>query len=395
MKIVQINTVCEKGSTGRIDVNISKILTENGIENYIFYGSGHSDYEFGYKFQGNLYLKFNVLLTRLFGKHGFYSHFATYKLLKKLDEINPDVIHLHNIHGHYVNVRMLFNYIKKHNKKVIWTLHDCWAFTGHCSHFDYIGCNKWKTGCHHCLQKNMYPVSWFFDRSKESYRDKKKLFCGVKNMTIVTPSEWLKGKVKESFLKEYPVIVINNGIDLEKFRYTESDLKEKLGLSNKKIILGICFKLHDRKGGDYLVELAKKLSDDERMVILGLETDEKLPENITVLAKTHSIEELAKIYSMADVFVNTSLEETFPTVNIEALACGTPVVTFASGGSGEIVDSRTGAIVFEKNVDILYNKITQIVFSEKKNDSYLRNRTEKLYSDVHQFKEYVKLYNEI
>lgn len=393
MKVVQINSVCGIGSTGRIVKSISEIATEKGIGNHIFYGSGKCDYALATCIENNWYLKLSILKTRLFGKHGFYSQIATRKLLKRLDEINPDIIHLHNIHGHYINVKMLFRYIKQHDIKTIWTLHDCWAFTGHCAHYDYAECEKWKNGCYKCSQKHTYPVSLLFDRSKSSYKDKKSLFTKVKDMIIITPSEWLADEVKKSFLKDYSIKVINNGINLGNFNITKTDLKSKLGLTGKKIILGICSNLYDMKGGKYLVELSKFLKDDEHMVILGLSTNETLSEKITVLPKTNNVKQLAEIYSMADVFANTTLQDTFPTVNIESLACGTPVVTFDSGGSAEIIDENTGYKVSKGDVTAMYEKI-EIIFSEdcKINSDNCRKRAEERYCEKERFNEYIKLY---
>ena len=393
MKIVQINGVCGQGSTGRIAQSISEVASENSIENYIFYGIGTSEYPLAERIESNLYLKLNILKTRIFGKHGFYSQTATRRLLKRLDEIDPDIIHLHNIHGHYLNVKLLFNYIKKHNIKTIWTLHDCWAYTGHCAYYDFAKCDKWVTGCYNCSQKHAYPTSMIFDRSKSVYTQKKELFTGVNDLILVTPSEWLANDVRRSFLKDYPVKVINNGIDLKRFAVRDTSLKEKLGLSDKKIILGICFELYDRKGGKYLVALSKLLQPDEHIVILGLQTQEKLPENITVLPKTNSVEELAEIYSMADVFANTTLEDNFPTVNIESLACGTPIVTFDTGGSAEIIDETTGYKVEKGDVEAMYQKIKLIL--EKDRNIYresCRNRAENLYSEKDKFNEYIELY---
>ena len=396
MKVVQINSVCGQGSTGRIAESISKVATESCIENYIFFGVGTCDYPLSECIESKLYLKFNILKTRLFGKHGFYSKAATRRLLKRLDEIKPDIIHLHNIHGHYLNIKMLFNYIKKNKIKTVWTLHDCWSFTGHCSHYDYAGCNKWKSGCYKCSQKKKYPKSLIFDRSKSVYKEKKELFTGVKDMTIVTPSEWLAGEVKKSFLKEYPVKVINNGVDLKKFKPVRTDIKEKYQLEDKKIILGICFNLYDMKGGKYLIELAKLLNGNEHMVILGLSTNEQLPNNVTVLPKTNNVEELAEVYSMADVFVNTTLQDTFPTVNIEALACGTPVVTFDSGGSAEIIDESTGYKVARGDAEAMYSKIKDVL--GKDSNVYKENcrkRAEMLYSDTNKYNDYIDLYSKM
>lgn len=393
MKVVQINSVCGLGSTGKIVCGIYEVSRKMGIDSYILYGVGNSDFENSQTIEGPRYLKMNVLFTRIFGKHGFYSFSATRRLIKILNEIAPDIIHLHNIHGHYLNVKMLFNYIKKSKIKVVWTLHDCWAITGHCSHFDYIGCEKWKSGCYGCSQLKEYPKSLIFDRSKEAYKDKKTLFSGVKDLIIVTPSEWLAGKVRESFLKEYPITVIKNGVSVLKIQRVESDLRHRLGLMNKKVILGICMKLHTRKGGDYLIELAGMLNDEQVLVILGLETKEKLPDNVIVLPRTNSVEELSKVYSMADVFVNTSLEETLSTVNIEAQVCGTPVVTFDSGGCPETVCDECGIVVRRGDMKALYNGVCKILEKQDFYSDECIKRASSEFDEREKFMEYVKLYN--
>lgn len=361
MKILQINSVYGERSTGRIAYELACAQRKNSIEPYIVSGEGKSDSPNIHIMSGKLYLKMNILKTRLFGKHGFYSKLATRRMLKFVSKVSPDIIHLHNIHGHYFNVKMIFEYIHKHNIPVVWTLHDCWAFTGHCPHFDYIGCDRWKSGCGNCPQRRGYPDSWFFDRSKGNLKAKKKLFTLPQKMHIVTPSYWLSSLAKQSFLSKYPVTTIHNGIDTEKFCPAESDLKKRLGIDNKFVIMGIVSNLNSTKGGQYFLELAKLLKEDEHIVLLSLEKDfEKLPQNITALPRTESAEALAKAYSGADVFVNPTLQDTFPTVNIEALSCGTPVVTFDTGGSSESLTQDCSVVVKKGDTKGLYEGI-QIV----------------------------------
>ncbi len=361
MKILQINSVYGERSTGRIAYELAYAQRKNSIEPYIVSGEGKSDSPNIHIMSGKLYLKVNILKTRLFGKHGFYSKLATRRMLKFVSKVSPDIIHLHNIHGHYFNVKMIFEYIHKHNIPVVWTLHDCWAFTGHCPHFDYIGCDRWKSGCGNCPQRRGYPDSWFFDRSKGNLKAKKKLFTLPQKMHIVTPSYWLSSLAKQSFLSKYPVTTIHNGIDTEKFCPAESDLKKRLGIDNKFVIMGIVSNLNSTKGGQYFLELAKLLKEDEHIVLLSLEKDfEKLPQNITALPRTESAEALAKAYSGADVFVNPTLQDTFPTVNIEALSCGTPVVTFDTGGSSESLTQDCSVVVKKGDTKGLYEGI-QIV----------------------------------
>ncbi len=368
MKVVQINSVCGQGSTGKIAVDISKSLTDKGIENYILYGVGKSEYPQGISISDMYYVKMNIAMTRLFGKHGFYSHGATHKLIKYLKRIKPDVIHLHNIHGHYLNVRMLFWYIKKHNIKTIWTLHDCWSFTGHCSHFNFVGCDKWKTGCHNCEQLREYPVSLIFDRSRGGYKAKNKVFSGVNDMTIVTPSDWLKNLVSESFLKDYKTLTVNNGIDLSLFKPCESDIKERLGIGDKKMLLAVSGHFGERKGYRYYLDLAKRLPKDYVLVMVGVSEAQKseLPKNVIGITRTENQRELAELYTAAEAMVNLTLEDTFPTVNIESIACGTPVITWEIGGSPEVAGDECGIVTKALDLDGIYDAIMSVTKDEDK-----------------------------
>lgn len=364
MNIVQINGGAV-GSTGKIMFGISAVCTDEKQETLCAapeVSSGNKTGRNLYIIQNNNHRKINVLLDRITGRHNMHSKIATERLLKVISGFKPDIIQLHNLHEAYINLPMLFKYIKKHNIKTVWTLHDCWAFTGHCPYFDIVGCNKWKTGCYGCPQYKEYPKS-LFDNSKYMYRLKKKWFTGVENMTIVTPSEWLASLVKESYLKDYPVKVINNGIDLNVFKPTESDFRKKYALENKYIVLGVAFGWGRRKGLDVFVELAERLDKGKyKIVLVGTDDniDKLLPDNIISIHRTQSQTELAEIYAAADVFANPTREENYPTVNMEALACGTPVVTFNTGGSPEMLDETCGAAVAKNDIDAMYNEIIRI-----------------------------------
>lgn len=365
MKTVLINS-CNFGSTGNIMLEIAETAENGGYTAAVCYPQSRDnsrkqkekDLIIGTRFSRNIHL----MLAEITGLNGCFSYFSTMKLLKKLDKLKPDIIHLHNLHNCYINLSLLFKYIKKHNIKTVWTLHDCWAFTGHCPHFDMIGCDKWKTGCYSCPQYKEYPKS-LFDNSKIMYRLKRKWFSGVKNMTIVTPSEWLASLVKESYLKYYPVKVINNGIDLNVFKPTESDFRKKYALENKYIVLGVAFGWGRRKGLDVFVELARRLDKEKyKVVLVGTDdnVDKLLPENIISIHRTQNQTELAEIYTAADVFANPTREENYPTVNMESVACGTPVVTFNTGGSPEMLDETCGAAVAKDDNDAMYNEIIRI-----------------------------------
>lgn len=360
MKMLQINTVCGVGSVGRIVRQIHEALREKGHESYIAYGRKPLGCDGAIRIGEDLDVYFHVFLTRVFDLHGFGSKKATKKFLKIVEEINPDIIHLHNIHGYYLNIEVLFDFLKSFDKPVVWTLHDCWAFTGHCSHFTYAKCERWKTGCYSCPEKKSYPRSVIFDNSKSNYARKKKAFTGAKNMTLVTPSQWLAGLVKESFLRDYPVQVIPNGIDTEVFKPTPSDFKKRYGLDGKFLILGVANVWEKRKGFDYFLDLSKYLSDDEIIVLVGL-SDERiknLPNNIIGIKRTNSAKELAEIYTAADVFFNPTLEDNYPTVNLEAQACGTYVITFDSGGAKETIISKESGIAIKPcNAEDIMNLI--------------------------------------
>lgn len=391
MKIVQINSVCGQGSTGKICVAISKLLSDNGIENYILYSEGVSDYFLAKKYVSAFYIKMQAFFSRIFGNNGFNCVFGTRKLIKILKKIDPDIVCIHNIHGHGVNLKILFSYLKKNNKKVFWTFHDCWAFTGYCNHFDYINCDKWKDKCKNCPQKKEF--SWIFDKSGKIFEKKKKLFANL-DLTIITPSEWLAGLVKQSFLKEHPVKVINNGIDLSVFKPTESNFREKYNISEDKfILLGVSFGWGIRKGLDVFIRLAKVLDDSYKIVLVGTDnrTDKMLPDNILSIHRTENQVELAKIYTAADVFVNPTREENYPTVNMESLACGTPVITFATGGSAEMIDDNTGIVVPKDDFD----QLTRVLQAIRQNNPFNRQNClekAKSFTDKNKYEKYLSLY---
>lgn len=359
MKIVQINSVCGVGSTGKICVAVSRLLAQKNVENYVLYASGKSEYPLGIRYMTSKEVKWQALRSRILGNYGFNSVRATKRLLKELDRIQPDIVHLHNLHGHNVHLGMLCTYLKEKKIKVFWTFHDCWAFTGYCPHYDMAGCDQWKTQCARCIQKKHY--SWFWDRSAYLYRKKREALTGL-DMTVITPSQWLADQVRQSFLREYPTKVIHNGIDPSVFYPHESDFRQKNGLEHKHVVLGVAFGWGPRKGLDVFVELAKRLDDTYRIVLVGTDdaVDRQLPSNILSIHRTQNPAELAEIYSAADVFVNPTREENYPTTHMEALACGTPVVSFATGGSLEMLDATCGCGVPKNDVDGLEGQIRRI-----------------------------------
>lgn len=360
-RVLLVNTVARKSnSVGRLVTELYHTLEDHGYECLIAFGRDDPPEDCRYYRIGtesDVYI--HGAMSRITDRQGFYSTQATKAFIRVIEDFNPDVIHLHNIHGYYLNIRVLFDYLHDSRRKVIWTLHDCWSFTGHCSHFEYIGCTKWMTCCDSCEQLNEYPKSMVLDNSRRNYLEKKVLFTGVRKMMLVTPSEWLADKVSQSFLGKYPVTVVPTGIDLEQFKPMPEvrqkgnlvfEIRRRLGLRGKTVLLGVASPWRERKGLLQFVNLSKLIDDRTAIVLLGLDDDqfEDLPDSIIGLARTESIEELVAIYSMADIYVNLTLEDTFPTTNLEALACGTPVITFKAGGSPESIDESCG-IVVERN----------------------------------------------
>ena len=395
MKVVQINGVCGVGSTGRIAVDLSKTMSSIDIDNFIFYGEGSSNYPLSMRIGNDCNIRQHQLLSRITGKHSLFSSGPTQMLINNIEAIKPDIIHLHNIHAYYLNIKLLFEYIKSKNYKVFWTLHDCWAFTGHCAHFDYAGCSKWLTQCEHCPNLKDYPISWFWDRSKKNYVLKKELFTNVTDLTIITPSDWLRGLVKQSFLGDYKVITINNGIDIEAFQQTSSGFREKHKLEDKFVVLCVNVGLQKSKGRDYMLAIADHLDSSYKVVILGVTEQQKrqLPSSIIGITKRHSIRELAEIYSAADVYVNPTLEDNFPTTNLESLACGTPVITFNTGGSIESINELTGLVVTEKSLDGLLAAIKKVKQKGKGHYSYnCIKRAKEKYNKNDRYLEYIQLY---
>lgn len=393
MKVLQINATYGSGSTGKICYSVAKLMDKENIENLTLYSQGELKSENAVKIKNKTYYKIQALKSRVFGNYGFNSSLATKEIIRQIKEFSPDIVHLHNIHGHNVNLKTLFTFFKKNPEiKLFWTFHDCWAFTGYCTYYTMAKCYKWQSECSHCKQKKEY--SWFFDKSKKLFNRKKELFTGL-NLTIVTPSEWLAGEVKKSFMKDYPVKVINNGIDLSVFKPTESDFREKHGIDKDKFLLsGVAFGWGERKGLDVFIELSKRLDKNKYAIVLvggNAETGKILPKDIISIRRTQNQTELAEIYTACDLFVNPTREENYPTVNMESIACGTPVITFKTGGSPEIINEKTGAVVDCDDINGLIKEIERIRKERPftKEDCVLR--AEEFDADK-KFKEYTELY---
>lgn len=347
--LLQINVTANWGSTGKIAEQIGQCAIKNGWTSYIAYRwNYHPSMSKLIRVSGKYGIYFHYLGNFLLDKEGLFSSRDTKQLITRIKEIKPDVIHLHNIHDHWLNYKLLFEYLNQTDIKIVWTFHDCWAFTGHCAYFDYSGCEKWKTCCKQCPSLKEYPPCFGVDQSKRNFELKKKLFTGLDNMVIVTPSQWLADLVKESFLAEYPVRVVHNDINHSVFHQNVKPAILPDNLKSKRIILGVASIWEKRKGLADFLALSKLISDEYQIVLVGLSKYQikQLPENVTGITHTADAKELASLYAVADVFVNLTYEDNYPTTNLEAQACGTPVISYETGGSTE--SAREYGIVVKK-----------------------------------------------
>lgn len=391
MRVLQINVTYGFGSTGKLVKSIHELLLQNGDESMVASGRHHD------KQDPNLYpigsstdVMLHGIKSRVLDRHGFGSKKATLEFIKDIHLDSFDIIHLHNIHGYYINIEVLMNALKKIDKPIIWTLHDAWAYTGHCAYYDMVSCEKWKTGCHHCPQKHTYPSSLLIDQSKRNYSDKKMLFSHLKNVTLVTPSEWLKNEVSHSFLSHYRAVKITNGIELSRFKTQDSPINKRF------TVLAVANYWEDRKGLDSVLKLSEILPEDMDLVVVGqLQKGIKLPERIQWIPRTNNENDLITLYKNADCFINPTVDDNLPTTSIEAIAAGTPVITYDTGGSGEIIDSNTGILVKKYDVQGLLNAIMTVKEKTKKHyEPYCIKRSQ-IFNHEKMVESYIKLYKEV
>lgn len=396
--VFHINTIGNSGSTGRIAEGICKLAMEKGMSCHTAYGRWTNPsvtqlHKIGNKFS----IYWHVAMTRFFDRHGLASKKATRALIDNIREIKPDLIHLHNIHGYYLNYPLLFHFLAQLDIPIVWTLHDCWTYTGHCVHYTAVKCNKWKNECYQCPNLKDYPQSWFIDHSTTNFQTKKDAFTKLKNLTIVTVSQWLGNEVKQSFLNKYPIIRIYNGIDTNKFLPQTVNAAD-YGWENKFIILGVATVWNERKGLDDFIRLSKLLDENELIVLVGLSNQQikHLPPNIIGLKKTENIDELIRLYSVADVYINFSPEETFGLTTIESMACGTPVIVVNSTASPEIVNEEVGYVIEPHNVHDAKKQIQEIKRKTKKAYSEMcRTYVTKHFNETERYKEYIQLYEKL
>ena len=397
MKIYELNTFCGVKSTGRIASDIADLVTTDGGECRIGYGADEpsaASRRYAYRIGTPAERKVHGAIRKLLDGEGLGSAEGTKRLIADMRAFQPDVVHLHNIHGCYLNHELLCKYLRRSGVPVVWTLHDCWPFTGHCAYFDYCGCEKWVTGCERCPQQKSYPVCIGLDRSRSNYARKKKLFASLANLTLVTPCEWMKQPLSRSFLKDVPVRVIYNGVDSAVFHPTDSDLRTKHGLDGKKLLLSVASEWDARKGLRYLEQAMQALGDGYRAVVIGLSKQQiaALPDGFIGLEHTQSTDELAAWYTAADCFVNPTMEDNMPMVNLESLACGTPVAAFDTGGCAEAVDDSCGMIVPKGDVDGLCAAIRTLCQRKPVDACLARARR---FDGADTYREYVDLYKEL
>lgn len=400
-KLFQICVGGNTGSTGRIAEQIGYKAIQNGWTSYIAYSrfprpSKSNIVRIGTRLDN---LK-HGLISQLLDKQGFGSISATNRLIKKLKRVKPDIIHLHHLHGYYINIEILFHFLSKAEIQVVWTFHDCWSFTGHCAHFDYIGCEKWKIECHHCPQKGEYPRSIFVDRSRLNFRKKKELFTSVRDMTIVNVSRWLDSVVGSSFMGNISRIVIYNGIDLQTFKpqSNHQEVRNKYRIGEKFVILGVSGVWIDRKGLNDFIRLSEIISEDKVIVLVGLTKKQiqKLPKKIIGIERTENLKHLAELYSAADAYISLSVEETFGLTVAEALACGTPSIVYNATASPELINSDIGFVVEKGDLNGIV-KAVEIIKQNGKNHYYsaCRDWAVKRFDKEDCLKEYMKLYSRL
>lgn len=396
MKIVQINHFSYKAAGG-IMMNIHQSLLKRGEDSYVVWGRGRdAENEREYNMGNSIGVKWHALYTRMTDHTGFASKKATKKLIEWLKGINPDIIHLHCMHGYYLNLEILFKYIKENNIKVVWTQHDCWAFTGHCAYFDAIGCMKWKKGCDNCKQLKTYPKS-YVDNSKKNWLIKKELFTGL-DIVCITPCEWLKYLIGQSFLKEYPCYVIYNGVDTHTFSPSSSDFKKKYRLEKFCLILGVASEWTERKGLKDFIQLDSMIDHNYyKIVIVGLTKNQvkSMPNTILALERTNNAKELAQIYSAVDVYWNPTYEDNFPTTNLEAMACGTRVITYKTGGAPEAIKKENGYIVEKGDLKTVNTLLTKINNDSKKKNIKKNCKEDWNFSSKTMIEKYLTLYKSL
>lgn len=398
-KLLQINVDANNGSNGSIARDIGSIALSKGWDSYIAYGRRAILCDSKLIRVGNpLDVKLHGIVTRLFDLHGLGSNLTTFLFIQKIKKIKPDIVHLHNIHGYYINYKLLFKYLTKEKIPIVWTFHDCWPFTGHCGYFEQYKCEKWKKQCYDCPATHNYPSSLFFDNSSYQYKLKKELFTAPHLIYVTTVSNWLSKLVKQSFFSKYPIKVIYDSIDTETFRPRESTLRQEYELSKKFVLLSAAANWTKTKGWDDYIKLSKMLPDDCVIMLLGVKDSEKekLPKEIISVSRVEGKQKLAEYYSMADVLLNLSYQETFGMTTAEAMSCGTPGISYDVTACPELLTTETGVVVDAGDLEQVLNAIAVIKNNGK--DKYIdkcRERAVKVFDSKKVNAEFFDIYNQI
>lgn len=365
MNILQINETCGTGSIGRTTSELAFALRERGIGSYVAYSTGQSTFPDSYHIGTAIDKKVHAVLSRIFGLQGYYSIVSTYKLLHYMDKVKPDVVHLRNLHGNYINLKVLFRYLLKKDIAVIITLHDCWFYTGKCTYYVPANCKKWQKNCGNCpllFIDNVNPTL-FFDRTSKCLEDKKRYLCSIRRLSVVGVSKWVAKEAEKSFLSDRNPISIYNWIDQSAFFPRDiTRKKDQMHLDDKFVILMVTTGISPAKGLNVLLELTKLMDDTFQIIVVGKNKDNYvLPSNILHINHTNDANELAEYYSLADVCVNTTKFETFGKVTAEALCCGTPVIVYNNTASPELVGERCGYVVNEEDGIIVIKKAIETI----------------------------------
>ncbi len=407
MRLLQINPVMRGNtSTGRIMREIGEVAMAAGWESYIAYSGGRDGEEMPSSsvkipVGGKLSVAWHGLVTRMADRHGLASNIATRRFIRQVEELKPDIIHIHNVHGYFLNYRIFLDWLSRSGIPVVWTIHDCWLYTGHCYYYSFARCDRWQFGCGDCPQRSKFPKSWLIDASDKNYITKKEAFTKIPKdkLTFVPVSDWIRGEMSHSFLKDFDFQVIHNGIDMEIFKPSDTEeVIRKYGLEGKKIILGLASIWSGEKGlGDFL-KMSEMLAEDEIIVLVGLKPEQMkgLSTNIKGIARTENVAQLAQLYSSATAFVNPTWQDNYPTVNLEAIACGTPVVTYRTGGSIEAVTPETGMIVEQGDVPGLLEAVRTVAAEGKENyRQACRSYAEANFRKEDRYADYLKLYQKL
>lgn len=411
---LEITIEANTGSTGRASEALCDALESEGWNCIIAYGrtnhqSKHKTYNIGHR----LDQLWHVAISRLFDAHGLGSRLATRRLITFIKASQPSVIHLRNIHGYYIHYPTLFEYLATVKIPVLWTLHDAWSFTGHCSHFAGVGCDKWKTGCGGCPQVREYPKSIWLDRSSHNYALKKQYFTQVPTLQLICVSHWLAEKVKQSFFGEkIPVHTIVNGVDTDIFKPLNDPkaietIRHKYGITAPKVVLAMARPWSRKKGFYDILQLSEILeqthaASEVQVVMVGINNREKryLPKNVVGIQRTENLSDLCALYNLADVYVNASVEESFGLTTAESLACGTPVIGYDNTGTREILlglmfPNSAAITVPTGDVYAVANAIKTIITTESINPNTSRRYIETKYNKSRQITDYMECINSL